>query len=52
MNIKTLLSNLINSLLDGSFERVRIISHMNTAFKKYFTTGESNRLCKDLSEYM
>lgn len=46
MNIKTLLNNLINSLLDGSFERVRIISHMNAAFKEYFTTGEFNRLCK------
>lgn len=46
MNIKTLLSNLINTLLDGSFERVRIISQMNTAFKEYFTTGEFNRLCK------
>lgn len=46
MNIKTLLSNLIHSLLDGSFERVRIISQMNTAFKEYFTTGEFDRLCK------
>lgn len=46
MNIKTLLSNLINTLLDGSFERVRIISQMNAAFKEYFTTGEFNRLCK------
>lgn len=46
MSIKTLLSNLINSLLDGSFERVRIISQMNAAFKEYFTTGEFNRLCK------
>lgn len=46
MNIKTLLSNLINSLLDGSFERVRIISQMKVAFKEYFTTGEFNRLCK------
>ena len=46
MNIKTLLSNLINSLLDGSFERVRIISQMNSAFKEYFTTGEFNRFCK------
>ena len=46
MNIKTLISNLINTLLDGSFERVRIISQMNTAFKEYFTTGEFNRLCK------
>lgn len=46
MNIKTFFTNLINSLLDGSFERVRIISQMNTAFKEYFTTGEFNRLCK------
>ncbi len=46
MNIKTLLSNLINTLLDGSFERVRIISQMNSAFKEYFTTGEFNRLCR------
>ena len=46
MNIKTLFINLINSLLDGSFERVRIISQMNAAFKEYFTTGEFNRLCK------
>lgn len=46
MNIKTLFINLINSLLDGSFERVRIISQMNDAFKEYFTTGEFNRLCK------
>ncbi len=46
MNIKTLLTNLINTLLDGSFERVRIVSQMNTAFKEYFTTGEFNRLCK------
>ena len=28
------------------FERVRIISQMNTAFREYFTTGEFNRLCK------
>lgn len=46
MNIKTLLSNLINTLLDGSLERVRIISQMNAAFKEYFTTGEFNRLCR------
>lgn len=46
MSIKSFFTNLINSLLDGSFERVRIISQMNTAFKEYFTTGEFNRLCK------
>lgn len=46
MNIKTLISNLINSLLDGSFERMRIINQMNTAFKEYFMSGELGRLCK------
>lgn len=46
MGIRTLITNLINTLIDGSFERVRIISQMNSAFKEYFTTGEFNRLCK------
>lgn len=46
MNLKTFFTNLINTLLDGSFERVRIISQMNSAFKEYFMTGEFNRLCK------
>lgn len=46
MNIKSFINNLINTLLDGSFERVRIINQMNTAFKEYFTSGEFNRLCK------
>lgn len=46
MNIKTFFTNLINSLLDGSFERVRIIGSMNAAFKEYFISGEYSRLCK------
>lgn len=46
MNLKTFFTNLINTLLDGSFERVRIISQMNTAFKEYFMSGEFGRLCK------
>lgn len=46
MNIRAIITNIINSLLDGSFERMRIISQMNAAFKEYFTTGEFNRLCK------
>ena len=46
MSIKTLITNLINSLLDGSFERMRIISQMNAAFKEYFMSGEFNRMCK------
>lgn len=46
MSLKTLITNLINSLLDGSFERMRIINQMNQAFKEYFTSGEFGRLCK------
>ena len=46
MSIKTLITNLLNSLLDGSFERVRIINQMNAAFKECFTCGEFSRLCK------
>ena len=46
MSIKDFFNKLLNSLLDGSFERVRIISQMNTAFKEYFMSGEMERLCK------
>ena len=38
--------NLLNSLLDGSFEKMKIISTMNQAFKEYYYSGELNRLCK------
>lgn len=46
MSIKSFFTNLINTLLDGSFERVRIINQMNAAFKEYFMSGEFSRLCK------
>ena len=46
MSIKSFFTNLINSLLDGSFERVRIINQMNAAFKEYFLSGEIGRMCK------
>lgn len=46
MNIADFFKNLLNSLLDGSFERMKIIKSMNTAFKDYFYSGELNRLCK------
>lgn len=46
MSVKSFFSNLINSLLDGSFERMRVIRQMNMAFKEYFTSGELPRLCK------
>lgn len=46
MNIVELFNNLLNSFIDGSFERMKIISSMNKAFKEYFYSGELNRLCK------
>lgn len=46
MSFKSFFTNLINSLLDGSFERMRIINQMNSAFKEYFMSGEFSRLCK------
>ena len=32
--------------LDGSFERVRVISSLNDAFKEYYLSGELQRYCK------
>lgn len=46
MKIIEFFKNLLNSLLDGSFERVRIIKSMNEAFHEYYVTGEIDRLCK------
>lgn len=46
MSIKDFFNNLFNSLLDGSFERMRIINIMNQSFREYFYSGELNRLCK------
>ena len=46
MNLKSFITSLINSLLDGSFERMRVINQMNAAFKEYFMSGEFERLCK------
>ena len=46
MSIKSFFVNLINSLLDGSFDRLRIINQMNKAFEESFYTGELDRMCK------
>lgn len=46
MSIKSFFVNLINSLLDGSFDRMRIIGQMNKAFEESFYTGELDRMCK------
>lgn len=46
MSIKTFFTNLIDSLLEGSFERVRVVNQMNMAFREYFIGGNIVRLCK------
>ena len=46
MNIGEFLKNLLSSLLDGSFEKIRIINAMNQSFKESFVSGEINRMCK------
>lgn len=38
--------NLLDSLLSGSFERLKIVNGMNDAFKEYYYSGELNRLCR------
>ena len=45
MSIVEFLKNMFNSLLDGSFERVKIINGMNDGFKELFNSGAINRLC-------
>ena len=46
MNIKDFFYNLINSLLDGSFERMKIINAMNQAFREYYISGDLERCCR------
>ena len=46
MSLKDFFNNLINSLLDGSFERMRVVNSMNQAFREYFFSGDLERLCK------
>lgn len=46
MSIGEFFKNLLNSILDGSFERGRIINAMNAGFRECFYSGTLNRLCK------
>lgn len=46
MNLKDFFLNLLNSILDGSFERIKVINAMNQAFKEYFISGDLERCCK------
>ena len=40
------IKNILDSILSGSLERMRLISEMNLAFKECFYSGELQRLCK------
>lgn len=46
MTWRDFFKNLINVILDGSLERVRLINAMNQSFKEYFISEDLNRLCK------
>lgn len=46
MNIKDFITNLVNSILDGSFERLKLINQMNQGFREFFFSGDLNRMCK------
>ena len=46
MKLIEFFKNLINILLDGSFERVKIINAMNENFKESFFSGGLDRMCR------
>ena len=46
MKLITFFKNLLDSMLSGSFERLKIVNGMNQTFKEYYYSGEISRLCK------
>ena len=46
MRIWELIKNIINTIMDGSIERVRIIKAMNDNFQESYYSGGIDRLCK------
>lgn len=46
MKIVDFIKGLLDSILSGSLERMRIINAMNDSFKEAYYTGELDRLCK------
>lgn len=46
MKLLDFIKNLINVIMDGSFERVRIITAMNQNFKESFISGGLDRMCR------
>jgi len=46
MKLIEFIKQVINAILDGSFEKIRIIQAMNDNFKESFYSGGLDRLCK------
>lgn len=46
MKILELIKQIINAILDGSLEKIKIIQAMNDNFKESFYSGGLDRLCK------
>lgn len=46
MNFGEFIKNLVNAILDGSFEKMKLINQMNAGFKEFFYSGELNRMCR------
>lgn len=46
MKIIDFFKNLLDSLISGSFERTKIVTSMNHAFKEYYYSGELEYFCK------
>ena len=46
MRIWELIKNIVNSIMDGSIERVRVIKAMNDNFQQSYYSGGIDRLCK------
>lgn len=46
MKIVDFIKGLLDSILSGSLERIRIINAMNDSFKEAYYSGELDRLCK------
>ena len=40
------LKNAVNSAMDGSFQKMQIISQLNKSFEEQYLNGETNRLVK------
>jgi hypothetical protein len=46
MKLIEFIKQIINAIMDGSFEKMRIIQAMNDNFKESFYSGGLDRLCK------